>query len=534
MINSISLFVTGLALFLFGMTKLSALMQQFFSVRMREYIKMAVKKPIYGICMGVLTTILFQSSSATTLLTIGIVSAGLISFYSSLGIILGADIGTTLTAQLVVWNLTSAAPFIIFTGTILLFFSKEKIKLTGEGLIYFGLIFLGLSLTGDATLPLKESKVFIDFFHKVQNPLIGVGMGIIFTGIVQASAIPISILIIMGQQELITIENAVPIVLGANIGTTITAIIGSITGNINGKRSAISHFFFKFFSVIVALLLLPFFIILLKAISSNIAQQVALSHFIFNVSIALLFVFVLKPFSFFIVKIVPGTDDSFPLWPEYLDTKCLNVAGDALVCVKNELVRETMLTRKMLKESTGLIEKFNKTMKQDIMYLEMIVDNLQVEITKYLWNISCGLLSQSLSKRLFAFSTIVYEIERIGDRATNIVELAESKHIRKAIFSDTALKELRHIETLVIRNVDDMIFLFEKNDYTIINSIFKRNTEIELSIKEATEKHLKRFYQKTCRAEAGPIFIDILLNLERVSFHCKTIAERISGLENQL
>jgi phosphate:Na+ symporter len=533
MINSLLLFITGITLFLFGMIKLSSLMQQLFSARMREYIKISVKKPVYGVCMGILTTMLFQSSSATTLLTIGIVSAGLISFYNSLGIILGADIGTTLTAQLVVWNITSVAPVIIFVGGMFLLFGKEKLKQTGEGLIYFGLIFFGLSLAGDATSPLKDNKAFVDFFHMAKNPLIGVGIGIVFTGIVHASAIPISILIIMGQQGLITIENAIPIMLGANIGTTVTALIGSIAGNIDSKRSAVSHLLFKCFSVIICLILLPVFIIFLKQISPSIAQQIALGHFTFNLFIAAIFVFLLRPFSVLIEKIIPGTDGALPLWPEFLDTKCLNSAKEALFCVKQELIRETILAKKMLKESVSLITKFSETKKKDIMYVEMVVDNLQAEITQYLWNISCGQLTPELSKELFAFSTIVYEIERVGDRSTNIVELAESKHTRKAIFSDAALNELKHIEELVMENLNDTSSLLERRDEKSLENIFKRNKEVEINIKIATGQHLERFYQKVCLAEAGPIFIDILLNLERISYHCKTIAERIAGLERE-
>ncbi|MCX5811520.1 MAG: Na/Pi cotransporter family protein [Proteobacteria bacterium] len=533
MINGLLLFITGLTLFLFGMIKLSSFIQQLFSVRMREYIKIAVKKPVYGVCMGILATILFQSSSATTMLTIGIVSAGLISFHNSLGIILGADIGTTLTAQLVVWNVTSAAPVIIFIGGILLFLGKEKLKQAGEGLIYFGLIFFGLSLTGDATSPLKESKAFFDFFHGVKNPLIGVGIGIIFTGIVHASAIPISILIIMGQQGLITIENAMPIVLGANIGTTVTALMGCLAGNINGKRSAVSHLVFKCSGVIICLFFLPVFIMFLKQLSFSIAQQIALGHFVFNLFIVLIFIFFLKPFSAFIEKIIPGTDGALPLWPEFLDTKRLTSAKDALFCVKQELIREIVLTRRMLKESVSLITKFSTATKRDIMYVEMVVDNLQAEITKYLWNISCGQLTPALSKKLFAFSTIVYEIERIGDRSTNIVELAESKRARKAIFSDAALEELEEIEGLVTENLEDTSSLLEKRDEETIEKIFQRHKEVETCIKRATEQHLERFYQKVCLAEAGPIFVDILLNLERISYHCKTIAEHMAGLEEE-
>lgn len=533
MTNGILLFITGLTLFLFGMIKLSSFMQQLFSARMREYIKISVKKPIYGMCMSILTTILFQSSSATTLLTIGIVSAGLISFYHSLGIILGADIGTTLTAQLVVWNVTSISPIIIFIGGILLFLGKEKMKQAGEGLIYFGLIFFGLSLTGDAIAPLKESKAFIEFFQGAKNPLVGVGIGIVFTGIVHASAIPIGILIIMGQQGLISIENAIPIMLGANIGTTVTALMGCLAGNINGKRSAVSHLVFKCSGVLVCILFLPVFITFLKHLTSGIAQQIALGHFAFNLLIAAIFIFLLKPFSALIEKIIPGKDAVLPLWPEFLDTKCLTSPQDALSCVNKELSREIMLAGRMLKESIGLITKFNEAKKRDIMYIELVVDNIQAETTKYLWNISCSQLSPLLSKKLFAFSTIVYEIERVGDRSTNVVELAESKHKRKAIFSHAAKEELKEIEKLVMKNLKDTASLLEMRDEDTIRAIFERNREVDFYIKKATEQHLERFYQKMCRAEAGPIFVDILVNLERVSYHCRTIAGCMEGLNEE-
>ncbi len=530
MFSGVFLFTTGLTLFLFGMVKLSSLMQGLFSVRMREYIKISVRKPVYGMCMGIVTTILFQSSSATTLLTIGIVSAGLISFYHSLGIILGADIGTALTAQLVVWNVTSISPFIMFCGGALLLIGNERIKKIGEGLVYFGLIFFGLSLTADATAPLKQNKVFLDFFREVKNPFLGIALGTIFTGIVHASAIPVSILIIMGQQGLVSIENALPIVLGANIGTTVTALMGCLAGGINGKRSAVSHLVFKCIGVAICLFFLPLFVLLLKYLSSDIAQQIALGHFVFNLFLAAIFTSFLKPFSLLMEKIIPGKDETLPLWPEFLDTKCLVNAEDALFCAKQELIREIKFTVKMLEKSIGLITRFRESMKRDVMYIEMVVDNIQGEITKYLWNISCSLLSPPLSKKLFAFSTIGYEIERIGDRSTNIVELAESRQKRKALFSDAAMEELKEIESLVLKNVEDTVVLLEAENEETIRTIFERNREIDFYIKRATGQHLERFYQKICPAEAGPIFVDILVNLERVSFHCQTIAEYMEGL----
>jgi phosphate:Na+ symporter len=529
--NGIFLFITGLTVFLFGMIKLSTQMQGLFSSRIRGYIRLSVKKPVYGLLLGIASTILFQSSSATTLVTVGIVSAGLISFYHSLGIILGADIGTTLTAQLVVWKVTTISPIIVFAGGILFFAGKERWKTIGEVALYFGLIFYGLSLIGDATSPLNENENFLRFFRETKNPLIGIAIGLVFTGIVHASAIPVSILIILGQQGLVTIENALPIVLGANIGTTVTAIMGAAVTNINGKRTALSHLLFKVLGVVLCLALFPLFILFLKELSGNIAQQIAYGHFILNLAIAVLFIFFLKPFSHLVETIIPGTDQVLPLWPEFLEEQCLATPDEALACVKKELGREIALTQKMLSTSLSLIPEFMPSKQRDISYIELVVDNVQAEITQYLWNVSCGQLTPSLSKRLFAFSSIVYDIERIGDRSTNIVELAESKYKRNAIFSEPAQRELKDIGDLVRKNLDDAALLIEHRDTNKIQDIFERHVQVVVAIKAATEKHLVRFYQKMCRAEAGPIFVDILVNLERISDHCLVIAEHIKNID---
>ncbi len=531
MITGVFLFITGLTIFLFSMIKLSALMQGLFSGKIRGYIRLSVKKPIYGLLLGVASTILFQSSSATTLVTVGIVSAGLISFYHSLGIILGADIGTTLTAQLVVWKVTTISPVIVFTGGALFFMGKGKWKSIGEIVLYFGLIFYGLSLIGDATAPVKDNELFIRFFQEAQNPLAGIVIGAIFTAIVQASAIPIGILILLGQQGLISLEGALPIVLGANIGTTVTAILGSFVTNVNGKRTAISHVLFKFFGVIICLIFFPTFLLLLKQLSAHIAQQIAFGHFVLNILITVIFMALLRPFSLFVEKIIPGTDQVLPLWPEFLDEKCLVRPEEALACVKKELGREIALTQKMLTMSLSLIPDFKLAKQRDISYIELVVDNVQAEITQYLWNVSCGHLTPALSKRLFAFSSIVYDIERVGDRSTNIVELAEWKHKRKALFSDPAKTELKEIGDLVIKNLDDAALLIHERDVNRIRGVFERHVLVVGAIKAATEKHLVRFYQKMCRAEAGPIFVDILVNLERISDHCLVIAEHIKNID---
>lgn len=531
--KEILLFITGVALFLFGMLKLSSGMQMVFSSRMRQYIRFAVKKPFYGLLIGLLSTITFQSSSATTLLAMGFVSAGLISFYQSLGVILGADIGTTLTIQLVVWKVTAISPVLLFAGIMIFFFGKQRLKTIGEMIIYFGTIFFGLSLIGDAAIPLKDNELFIHFFRETKNPFIGFLIGLIFAALVHASAIPIGILVVLGQQGLITIDNAFPILLGANVGTTATALLGSVATNINGKRSAIAHLIFKCSGALICLIILPFFILFLKSLSSNIAQQVAFGHFFSNLLIVIIFIGLMKPFSKLVEKIIPGKEEALPLWPEFLDQTCLANPVNALGCVQKELGREILLAQKMFSESLDLIYTYKPLKKQDITYIELVVDNLQTEITEYLWNISCGELSLALSKKLFAFSSFTSAIERIGDHSTNLAELAESKNRRKAFFSEAAYAELRDVGGLVKENLVEAASIIDHKNIKKIRDIIERERNVNVKIKNAVAKHMERFYEKVCRAEAGPIYIDILVNLERISDHCEMIAQLVDGFEDE-
>ncbi|MBE9546005.1 MAG: Na/Pi cotransporter family protein [Proteobacteria bacterium] len=532
MINEVLLFATGLVLFLFGVTKLNTEVQKLFnSIRIREYFKYTIEKPIYGVITGIVSTILFQSSSATSVLVVGMVSAGLISFFHSLGIILGADIGTTLTVQLVVWKFTDISPVIIVLSGILWFSGKGKWKSIGEAMFYFGLIFFGLSVAAHATAPLKNNPIFINFFQETKNPLLGVVVGMLLTAVVQASAIPISILVILAQQGLITIDISLPIVFGANIGTAVTAMLAGLVANRSGKRSALSHLLFKFFGAAICLVILPIFIRILEILSSSVAQQIALGHIMFNLLIVAIFIFLLKPFSRLIERILPGKEETLPIWPVFLDEKHLGKAEDALGCVKKELQRQIVLAQKMFSGSLNLMSDFNQGKRRDILYLELIVDNLQDEISGYLRKIPGGHLSPELSNKFFAFTAMVSDIERIADHSENLVDLAENKHRMKTEFSVIANNELAEIEKLVAENLEDAVSLVEKKDKKKIKAIMEREEEIDLKIKEVTERHQERFFKGICQVAAGPIFLEILLNLERISDHCDNIAEYTEAME---
>lgn len=526
------LFIAGIILFLVGMVKLSTDVQQLFTVRIREYIKYSVKRPLYGMLTGIATTVLFQSSSATTVLTVGMVSAGLLTFYHSLGIILGADIGTVLTVQLVVWKVTDLSPIFIIFGGIIWLIGKSQWKPIGEAVFYFGLIFFGLSLAAMATAPLKNHQTVIHFFQETKNPLLGVGIGALFAGIVHASVIPISILAILAGQDLITLENALPIVFGANIGTTVTALMVCAVSNISGRRSAVSHFFFKCIGTVICLVALPGLIIVLKSFTENVAQQIVFGHLLFNILIVVVFLFLLKPYAGLIEKIMPGEEEILPIWPEYLDEKYLSDPGRALICVKKELHREIVIAQKIFNVSLHLRKNYQEWQKRSIGYIESVIDHLRSEIVDFLCKISIHKLSPEMSQKLFLFTAMVDDIERIGNHAVKLTDLSRDKFRTRASFTETAKRELEEIERLTAENLSDAVSLMERCDEEKIMMISRREEEVDTRVKDARGKHLVRYYNGICQAEAGPIFVEMLIHLERISDLCQNVAEYVDELKD--
>ena len=531
--KEIIIVVSGVVLFLIGMVNLSSAVRKLIDVRIKEYIKYAVEKPVYGLFTGVISTIILQSSSASTALTVGLVSAGLISFYSSLAIILGTDIGTTLTVQFVVWHFTEISPLFISVGGLLWLISKSRWQIAGQIIFYFGLLFFGLGLISQATEPLKNSPAFLNFFTQTQNPFLGIGLGIAVTGIVHASAIPISIMALLAQQNLVSLENALPVIMGANIGTTFTALLVGTIATVSGKRTAVSHLIFKCIGVSLCFILMPYFLVILKSLSSSVAQQIVLAHFLLNFAIVLTFIFLLRPFAGLMQKVIRGEDETLPIWPEFLNRKDLSNAKKALDDVQKELQREISLVRKMFLNATNMITVSQEGRKRDISYVEMVVNNLRAQIVKYLWKISAQHLSTQLSKKVFAFTAIAGDIESIGNHVVWIAELAKQKEEGKVKFTESGKKELEEIIHLVSRNLDESLSLIEVSDKEKINSIIRREEEVDIEVKEARNKHLKRFHNRLCSTEAGLIFVEMLIHLERISDHCNNIAEYVLDIKEK-
>ncbi len=522
----------GLLLFLYGMLRLGEQVQRLFTVRIRQLIRYAVRRPLTGLLTGIGATVFFQSSSAVTVITIGMVSAGLVTFYQSLAIILGADIGTVLTVQLVVWKVTDLSPALVAVGGTLWFSGRGAWKTAGEAILYFGLIFFGLHLAGLATAPLKQNGDVIRFLREAGNPFLGFAVGLVFTALVHASLIPISLLVILAQQDLVILENALPVVFGANVGTTATALLAAWVSSVSGRRTAAAHFLFKLAGAVLCMAGLPWVTSFLKAVTPIVGQQIVFGHLLFNVLIVAVFLFFLKPFAALVERILPGREEALPLWPEFLDDRDLVRPEQALENVRRELAREILLVERMVEQAGGLVFAYREGVRRDIAYLDVVVDNLRREIVEYLRRLACLDLEPAASRRVFVYTSLADDIERMGNHVLVMADLSREKQQREIAFTDFARQELDEIEALVLENLRDAASLIEQFDRPKIQVMNRREAEVDRKVKMARIRHLERFHRGVCVAEAGPIYIEMLIRLERISDHCQNIAESVQDLGN--
>jgi phosphate:Na+ symporter len=523
--------ISGVIFFLVGMIRLSSVVQGRVAARIKELARYAVDRPLYGLITGIVCAVAFQSSTAATVLTVGLVSAGLISFYSSLAIVLGADIGTALTVQLIVWRFTEISPLFIFTGGILWLAGKGKWETAGEMIFFFGLIFFGLDLVRQASVPLKESPAVLEFITRARNPLVGVGIGMAAAALAQASAVPIGILAVLAQQDLIPLASAVPMVLGANIGSTIAALLAGTVANVSGKRTAVSHLVFKCTGVLLCLIFLPVFIGTVERLSGSVAQQIALSHFLVNLVIVIVFIFILRPFSKLMKSLLPGEDEDLPVWPEYINRKDLADPVKALDHVSKELRRQMKLAEIMFQRATALMLCYRRGGERDISYVEMVVANLRGQIVKFLWLVSGGRLSTLLSRKIFAYTAMAGDIQSIGNHVAAIGILVAQQAQGGVKFSIYGEDDLREVLELVRANLTDASGLMDHFNVEKVKDVFRREEEVDVRVKEALENHLKRFHERQCTPQAGPIFVEMLGHLERISDLCNNIAEHIWDIQ---
>ncbi|MCK5451138.1 MAG: Na/Pi cotransporter family protein [Candidatus Omnitrophica bacterium] len=535
--------IGGLGIFFYGMRIMSEGLKGIAGERLKSILAAVTKLPIIGILVGAGVTCFVQSSSATTVMVVGFVNAGLLTLKQAISVVMGANIGTTFTAWLVssmsVFKVTQYALPVIGIGFVVNTFSrKKKTKFLGQVLIGFGLLFLGLDFMKDAFVPLKSSPYVKEMFLTFsRNPLMGVIVGMVFTVLLQSSSATIAIVQIMAFNGLISFPAAIPIIIGDNIGTTITAQLAAVGGTISARRTAMSH---TLFNTIGAGYMLIFiytglfvkaieFIVPVELSTTTIMFFIAVSHSVFNVvntMVFLPFIGVLERAS---IWLVPKKAGAVEIGPQYLEKHLLNTPPIAMEQARRETVRMLDLASKSVTSAVKTFIENDLTEIKKVGELEQVVDNLQSEITQYLVDLSRRTLSDEESERLPVLIHSVNDVERIGDHAENITELSERKIEQKLPFSDEGIKEL----TLMWNELNGMMSATEealsKNDVSIAATVISREKKIDKFQFDLKKSHVNRLNERSCDIRSGVVFIDFVDNLEKIGDHLVNIAQGVIG-----
>ena len=521
--------VGGLALFLYGMFILSDGLQKLAGDRLKKTMELFTKSRMRGLATGAVFTALIQSSSVTTVTLLGLINAGLVSLEQSVGIILGADIGTTITAQLVAIKVGALALPIVAVGFLLKAVARDqKVKYLGEAILGFGILFIGMNFMSSGVKPLKTSSyvmgLLVDFG---KTPLLGILAGALFTAIIQSSSATSGLVIAMGMQGLLSLEAAVALMLGANIGTCATALLASIGASLSAKRAALIHLLFKVFGVMVILIPLPYFIKLAAATSSSLPRQIANAHTLFNVGITLLFL----PFGFIVVKIVkmliPGEVIAVERGTKFIDKRLLSTPFVALASAEKDVVRMSEIVHSMIVDSKKIFLQNEKKLIKIVAAKEDSVDEIDKILDSYMTILSEKSMPVKDSEKLAGLMHAITDIERVGDHINNIVESAERIAKEKIDFSKDALQDLGRMFDAVESIFGKTVRALKGEDGGLIKQIFDDEGELDRMEKEFEAGHMKRLENNRCSPAAGVVFVDVLRNLERIGDHSDNIAHML-------
>lgn len=531
----------GLGLFLYGMNVMSEGLEKAAGNKMRRIIELFTKNPVIGVLVGAFVTAIIQSSSATTVMVVGFVNAGIMNLYQAIGIIMGANIGTTSTALLVSFNLTELAPYSIAIGVGIMMFSKNsKSKKYAQILIGFGILFMGMDVMKHAMKPLRSSKSFTDMIVALGGPglvnsLLGILIGFGITAVIQSSSATTAMVVAMAQEGQIPLEVAFPVVLGANIGTTVTAMLSSIGANKTAKRAALMHLMFN---VIGSGLFLVLFVVfreqglsIIKASSNQVDNQIANSHIVFNVTNTLL----LLPFYKVIVlaaeKFIPITEDESAVIAKKLDDRILETPTVAIPVVMDEVIRMGNLSIESYKSAILAILENKMTKAQETFKYEKAINDMEGNIADYLVKVSNSAISEGQRVVVDSLFSTINDIERIGDHADNLAELAVYKIENKLSFSDVAVDELKLMSERVEKSLHQSFESLLSNQKDLARSVLEREGEIDMLEKTLRKEHIKRLNEQLCKPGSGVIFLDMISNLERIGDHASNIAEAVLDYE---
>ena len=527
-------FLGGLGLFLYSIKTMGDGLQQAAGDRLRYYIDKYTSNPFLGVLVGIVVTALIQSSTGVTVITVGLVSASLLTLRQAIGIIMGANIGTTVTSFIIGFKLGEYALPLIFLGTMFLFFTKNR-TVNNIGRILFGVggIFYALNLISAGMSPLKDLPQFKEYMVTLgQNPILGVVAGAVITVLIQASSATIGILQGLYAGGFLDLKGSLPVLFGDNIGTTLTVIIAAAGANVSAKRVAATHVTFNVLGTILCLILLGPFTSMIEYFQALLhlspEMTIAFSHGAFNVSNTIVQFPFIGALAYFVTKLIPGEDEVVKYEPLYLDEQLIQQAPSiALGNAKKELLHLGNYAVKAFDLSYDYIINSNEKVAEKGHKTEEAINTIDEKLTRYLITLSSEALSQKESEVLTNILDSSRDLERIGDHAEALLNLNDYLQRKNVQFSEAALEELAEIYLKTSEFVKDALESVENNDLEKAQALIERHEDINNMERVLRKTHIKRLNNGECSTQAGVNFIDIISHYTRVSDHAMNLAEKV-------
>lgn len=528
--QNVFVFLGGIALFIYGITITSKSFETFAFGSFRKFLDKITSKPVLGVILGTVFTSIIQSSSATTITVVSLANSGTLSFENTLGVIFGANIGTTATAQIIAFRLTKYGLIIFAIGFLLSFVpKKEVLRALGRGTMGFGLIFIGMQFMESSVASLKNSPYFMSLFIKLsQRPILGVLLAAVFTGIQQASAVAIGIAQALGAERLINLQAAFALVIGANIGTTVTALLASIGTNIQARRAAVSHLLFNLIGAIIFLIIFKPYVNFISKTSSDLVRQIANAHTIFNITCTILFLPFINQFAGLVKKLVPGEEVIIEGGTKYIDKRLLNMPSFAVDALHKEVLHMMDIVKQNIEALCLMMDKNSAKATQQINLRESAINNINKEMQAFAPLLISKSLSNKHSREVSLIINVASQLERIGDIVKGISELEIEKIQDGIVFSELAMIDLGKMTDTVKKEFEMIVDDFD--DLTLEE--FKEIEKIEQSVDDMEvclrNGHVERLMTGICSPEAGIVYVDMLSDLERISDHIYKIARLLN------
>ena len=531
----------GLALFLYGMQMMSTGLEAAAGNRMKSILEKLTSNRVKGVLVGAAITAVIQSSSATTVMVVGFVNSGLMTLKQAVWVIMGANIGTTITGQLIALDIGAIAPLFAIAGVgAIMFIKSEKVHHISSIFAGFGILFMGMDMMGAAMSPLKESEAFISLMTKFDNPLLGILVGALFTAVIQSSSASVGILQALASTGMIPLSSAVFVLFGQNIGTCITAVLASIGMKVNAKRTTVIHLLFNIIGTVlftVICLVTPYVTWIEAMTPGDPVAQIANAHTVFNIVTTLL----LLPFGTHManiaVRILPDSKkaDDEDLRLKYIrpfeSSYAIGHSAVAVSQVRDEVNRMRDMVAKNISDSFDSLVQYDEKLRKKVSEREEYIDFLNKGISEYIVSLMASEMNMSDSRKINGYYAIISNLERIGDHAVNLAEYGDDMRKWEIDFSDTVKEELNEMKAQCIAALDNLKEVTSEN----VERILSQAVIIEQKTDDMRDKYFKKQMQRLkkgkCKPQSGIVFSEILTDFERMGDHALNIAQQYREME---